>query len=81
MQKRIINFQDEGSLTKRMCEKGRLLLLTWNKSFTMNFLFLQSPLIVSFFCLSSFSQISFVLDFDAELFLCAVVLWHVNDCK
>ena len=31
VQKRIIYFQDEGSLTTRMCEKGRLLLLTWNK--------------------------------------------------
>lgn len=78
VQKRIIYFQDEGSLTKRMCEKGRFLLLTLNN--WPNFLFLQSPCWqpTNLFLSLLFS---FILDFDAAAFLYGVILWHVNDCK
>lgn len=45
VQKRIIYFQDEGLLTKRMCEKGRRLLLTLNKSCTVHVYTFNLPLL------------------------------------
>lgn len=79
VQKRIIYFQDEGSLTKRMCEKGRLCY--WHEINNLtDFLFLSSisllvvsPLRVSFLPIFFYS-ISFILDFDAATFFCGVML-------
>lgn len=96
VQKRIIYFQDEGSLTKRMCEKGRLLLLTWNKKCTMNFLSLQSPCWYSislptdslfFFFLVFFYSIFFFLSFLILMrglspsLLCSGMWMIVNECN
>lgn len=72
VQKRIIYFQDEGSLTKRMCEKGRLKLNNLSDLF-----FLPSPwdsIPTDFSYLFPF----FILNFDAAAFLSGVsgCAWH-----
>lgn len=93
VQKRIIYFQDEGPLTKRMCEKGRILYRHgMNNLLPVSYLFhlpaaslFHSLLLLSFFFMLFFfffkPLFSFVHDLDAGTPVRFVFLRLVDDCK